>query len=323
MKIGITAGDPAGIGLEIILKSIPSFLSRAEWVLFGETADFEANLQRFAPDLPWSPIADLELTHTGRLWFSSTGNGDAASWGQGTRETGRRALAALEAAGQRASAGELVALVTAPLSKELVGPEFSGQTGFLREHSGSAHAAMSFFTGSFKVVLATTHLSLVDAISSLSRSAYVELIGLIDSEFQRYGYDRPRIAVAAVNPHAGEGGMFGSEDDAILKPAVAECAARGIRVSGPYPADSVYQRAHAGEFDIVLAPYHDQGLIPVKLIAPRSAANVTLGLPYVRTSPDHGTAFAIAGRGTAETGGMETAFEWALELAGRLEGASG
>ena len=320
MKIGITAGDPAGIGLEIILKGIPSFLSRAAWVLFGETADFEANLHRFAPDLPWSPITDLESVQTGRLGFSSTGNGPAAPWGQGTTETGRRALAALEAGGQGARSGELAALVTAPLSKELVGPGFSGQTGFLRAHSGSARAAMSFFTRSFKVVLATTHLSLRDAVSSLSRSSYVDLIGLIDSEFQRYGYDRPRIAVAAVNPHAGEGGMFGTEDDHILKPAVLECGAGGIRVSGPYPADSVYQRAHAGEFDIVLAPYHDQGLIPVKLIAPRSAANVTLGLPYVRTSPDHGTAFAIAGLGAAETGGMETAFEWALELASRLEG---
>ncbi len=320
MKIGITAGDPAGIGLEIILKSIPDFLSRAEWVLFGETADFEVNLHRYAPDLRWSPTTSLKRIQAGRLWFSSTGNGRASAWGQGSTESGHRALVALETAGQRARLGELAALVTAPLSKELVGPGFSGQTGFLREQSGSPRAAMSFFTESFKVVLATTHLSLFDAISSLSRSSYVELIRLIDSEFNRYGYDRPRIAVAALNPHAGEGGMFGSEDDDILKPAVLECAASNIGVSGPYPADSVYQRAHAGEFDIVLAPYHDQGLIPVKLIAPRSASNVTLGLPYVRTSPDHGTAFGIAGRGVAETGGMETAFKWALELADRLAG---
>ncbi len=318
MKIGITAGDPAGIGLEIILRSIPGFLSRAAWVLYGETADFEVNLHRFAPDLPWSTVTNLDNIHTGRLWFSSTGNGDMTPWAKGTGESGRRALVALEAGGLAACSGNLAALVTAPVSKELVGPAFTGQTGFLEEQSGARHAAMSFFTESFKVVLATTHMSLSDAISSLSKPSYVNLIRLIDSEFRRYGYDRPRIALAAVNPHAGEGGMFGTEDDRILKPAVLECGTHAIRVSGPYPADSVYQRAHAGEFDIVLAPYHDQGLIPVKLIAPRSAANVTLGLPYVRTSPDHGTAFEIAGRGVAETGGMETAFGWALELASRL-----
>ncbi len=317
MKIGITAGDPAGIGLEIILKSIRPFLSRAEWVLFGEEGDFEANLERFAPDLPWSRTENFQKTQTGRLWFFPTGSGQASPWGKGTDETGSRALAALEAGGRRARSGELAALVTAPLSKELIGDGFIGQTEFLRDQSNASRVAMSFFTESFKVVLATTHLSLIDAVRSLAETTYCDLIRFIDTEFQRYRFDRPRIAVAAVNPHAGEGGMFGSEDDEVLKPAVMTCASEGINVSGPHSADSLYQRARGGEFDVVLAPYHDQGLIPVKLIAPRSAANVTLGLPYVRTSPDHGTAFAIAGQGGAETGGMETAFRWALELARR------
>jgi 4-hydroxy-L-threonine phosphate dehydrogenase PdxA len=140
------------------------------------------------------------------------------------------------------------------------------------------------------------------------------LLRLTSVELCRYGFIRPRIALAAVNPHAGEGGMFGNEDDDILLPAVRAAQQIGLDVTGPHPADSLYYRAHQGEFDVVVAPYHDQGLIPVKLIAPRSAANVTLGLPYVRTSPDHGTAFSIAGQGVAHSGGMETAMQWAVDL---------
>ena len=317
MKIGITAGDPAGIGLEVVLKAVPRVLSEAQWVLFVDSTDFEANLERFAPSLPWSTIDDLDNAESGQLSVSPIGRGPRVEWGKGTAETGRRALTALGTASAKALAGEIDAIVTAPLSKQLVGNEFRGQTDFLRDRAAVAQAAMSFFTPTFKVVLATTHLSVRDAIASLSVSLYLDRIHLIDTEFQKLDYPRPSIAVAAVNPHAGEGGMFGSEDDEILSPAVVECRKEGIPVFGPHPADSLYQRAHSGEFDVVLAPYHDQGLIPVKLIAHRTAANVTLGLPYVRTSPDHGTAFPIAGRGEAEWEGMETAFRWALELSRR------
>ena len=318
MNIGITAGDPAGIGLEVILRSLPKVLSRATWVIFSDTGDFEANLHRFAPTLPWSPLENWDRVRPGHLWLSSTGSGDPTRWGDGTLNSGRRGLAAVAAASRAALDGQLNGIVTAPISKQLVGEGFTGHTEYLRDRAGVQRVAMSFFCPSFKVVLATTHLPLREAIASLSTEAYCEIIELTDREFQRYGYPRPRIAISAVNPHAGEGGLLGNEDDHVLKPAVILCAEKGYRVSGPHPADSLYPRAHAGEFDVVLAPYHDQGLIPVKLIAHRSAANITLGLPYVRTSPDHGTAFAIAGEGTADTGGMLTAFEWALELAGRL-----
>ena len=321
MMIGITAGDPAGIGLEVVLKAVPTVLSEAQWVLFVDSTDFEANLERFAPSLPWSTIDALDRAESGQLSVSPIGRSTPLEWGRGTAESGRRALRALDTASTKALAGEIDAIVTAPLSKQLVGKEFRGQTDFLRDRAAVRQAAMSFFTPTFKVVLATTHLSVRDAVSSLSMSLYVDLIHFIDTEFQKLGFPRPKIAVAAVNPHAGEGGMFGSEDDEILSPAVVECRKEGIPVSGPHPADSLYPRAHSGEFDVVLAPYHDQGLIPVKLIAHRTSANVTLGLPYVRTSPDHGTAFPIAGRGEAECEGMETALRWALELCRRSKRA--
>ena len=178
---------------------------------------------------------------------------------------------------------------------------------------------MAFFTPTFKVVLATVHMSLRQALEHLSKQLYVELIHLVKEELLRFGFSNPRIAVAGVNPHAGENGMFGREELEILGPAVDACRRDGINVSGPYAADSLYHRAHSGEFEVVIAPYHDQGLAPVKLIAHGESTNVTLGLPYVRTSPDHGTALSIAGRGTADPLGMTSAMQCALELCRRAQ----
>ena len=318
MKIGITGGDPAGIGLEVVLRALPPLLSHAEWILYTNAGDFTQNLDRFAPELPWAILKDNTRATPGRLWLQSTGDGLATGWGDVSAQSGQRALIALQAASRDVRSGHIDAIVTAPLSKAAVGNGFSGHTEFLKRDAGVQQVAMSFFTETFKVVLATTHLSVVDAIGSLSQAVYRNLIRLIDAEFRRFAFPRPRIAVAAVNPHAGESGMFGTEDRDVLAPAIGDCAAEGVSVSGPIPADSAYVRAQSGEFDVVLAPYHDQGLIPIKLIAPRSSANVTLGLPYVRTSPDHGTAFDIAGRGLADPGGMLTAMRWVLELGDRL-----
>ena len=321
MRIGLTAGDPSGIGLEVVLKALPRFIDRAEWVLFGERIDFESAVGRFQPGLVWSETTgspgSADPVRTG-LWFRATGEaGEPAAPGGGSPESGRRALEALAAATDSVQAGDLDGIVTAPLSKRWAGAGFRGQTEFLRDRCGVGQVAMSFFTPTFKVVLATTHIALRDALDQLSVALYSDLLELTDREIRSMGYPKPRIAVAGVNPHAGEGGMFGSEEDDMIAPAVEQCRNAGLDVSGPWPADSCYSRAHAGEFDVVLAPYHDQGLIPVKLIASGTSANVTLGLPFVRTSPDHGTAFPIAGRGIARPQGMESAMEWALELAGR------
>jgi 4-hydroxythreonine-4-phosphate dehydrogenase len=309
--IGITAGDPAGIGLEVVLKSISSVLALGRWVLFTDRAIFDRNLSRFNPGVEHRWIEDLSHINDDPVLFVRDLGGGAAGidWGRFSALSGGRALAYLEAASVEALAGNLRGIVTAPVSKEAIGGDFHGQTDFLAARAGVTQYAMAFFAPSFKVVLATIHVSLREAIAQISTDHYVQLI-----RFIRQKLGQQRIAVAAINPHAGEGGMFGNEDTEILAPAVQKCAAEGITVSGPYSADSLYYRAHSGEFDIVIAPYHDQGLIPIKLIAHGEATNVTVGLPYVRTSPDHGTAFSIAGKGEADPSGMKAAMRCAVEL---------
>jgi 4-hydroxythreonine-4-phosphate dehydrogenase len=315
VRIGLTGGDPAGIGLEVLLRALPRFLDRAQWVLFADEADALDARARFAPDLRWARWSE-GATGTG-LWLFPVGSGPAVSPGAGSWESGRRALAALGAAGRLAGAGVLRGIVTAPVSKQWAAKGFTGQTEFLRDLAGVERVAMAFFAPRFRVVLATTHVSLREALDRLTIELYSDLLALTAREFRRFGFPPPRIAVAGVNPHAGEDGAFGSEEAEILAPAVLAAGEQGLDVSGPWPADSCYARAAAGEFDVVVAPFHDQGLIPVKLVAGGRSTNVTLGLPWVRTSPDHGTAFGIAGRGIARTEGMESALEWALELVER------
>jgi 4-hydroxythreonine-4-phosphate dehydrogenase len=310
-RIAITAGDPAGIGLEVILKSIASEVTSANWLLFTDRAIFERNAARFNPGVSRRWIEDPGEVTDDPILFTCDLGGDGAGieWGRPSAETGRRALAYLERASSDALAGRIDAIVTAPVSKEAIGAGFRGQTDLLAERAGAKQFAMAFFAPTFKVVLATIHISLREALTQISTDRYIELIRFVHG---RLGPQR--IAVAAINPHAGEGGMFGREDIDILAPAVRQCAGEGIEVSGPYPADSLYHRAHSGEFDVVIAPYHDQGLIPVKLIAHGDATNVTLGLPYVRTSPEHGTAFSIAGKGIADPSAMRAAMRRAVEL---------
>lgn len=321
--IGLTWGDPAGIGPEVLLGALPRFLGQAEWVVFAHPADFRDALERYRPDLEWSDWQSARADRSPGLYLCPTGRGgDAVRPGDASVLGGERAMAALEAGAAAAVTGQLRGMVTAPVAKRLMGRGFIGQTEFLRERAGAPEVAMTFFTRSFKVVVATTHLSLRQALDSLSEDRYVALLKLIDREFGAMGLPAQRIAVSGVNPHAGEHGLFGREEQDILAPAIRTAVEAGIRASGPWPADSCYARARAGEFDVVLAPYHDQGLIPVKLIAPGESANVTLGLPFVRTSPDHGTAFEIAGRGVARTEGMASALEWALELVEARSGQS-
>jgi 4-hydroxythreonine-4-phosphate dehydrogenase len=310
--IGISAGDPAGIGLEVVLKSIASALSLARCILFTDRMVFERNLHLFDPAVPYRWVADTsQVTDEPVLFLRDLGgNATGIEWGKLDPAAGLRALAYLEAASAEALAGRIDAIVTAPVSKEAIGGSFHGQTDCLAERAGVREYAMSFFAPTFKVVLATVHLSLREALAQISTERYLRLIRFVNTHLPNQ-----RIAVAAINPHAGEGGMFGLEDRDVLEPAVRRCAEEGIAVSGPHSADSLYYRAHAGEFDVVIAPYHDQGLIPVKLIAHGEATNVTLGLPYVRTSPDHGTAFAIAGKGLADPAGMRRALRVAIELA--------
>ncbi len=283
-RVAITVGDPSGIGPEIAARAAedPRVLEVCEPVLFGP------------PDLaPFIP---------GRL----------------SAESGRAAYDLIVRAVAAATRGEVAAIATAPVSKEafaLAGVPWKGHTDLLGHLTGSPFVAMMFESPALRVVLATVHVALRDVPVLLTRELVEKTIALTARELPRFGASAPRLAVAALNPHAGEHGLMGHEDAEVLAPAIEACRSAGIDVSGPFPADTVFLRAHRGEFDAVVACYHDQGLIPVKLLAFGQAVNVTLGLPIVRTSVDHGTAFDIAGTGRADHGSMVEAVRLAARLA--------
>lgn len=286
-RIGITVGDPAGIGPEIARKAAAdaSVLEVCEPVLYGPSTD-EA----------------LRPFHPGRL------SADAA----------RAAYGAIVRAVEDARAGVIQAVATAPINKEgfaAAGLRWKGHTDLLAELTGAPRVAMMFYADALRVVLATVHIALADVPRALTRALVEGTIDLAAAELPRFGYATPTIAVAGLNPHAGEHGVIGREDDEVLAPAIEAMRQRGIDVRGPFPADTVFVRAARGEFDAVIACYHDQGLIPVKLLAFGRAVNVTLGLPIVRTSVDHGTAYDIAGRDSADPSSLIEAVKLAARLA--------
>jgi 4-hydroxythreonine-4-phosphate dehydrogenase len=217
-----------------------------------------------------------------------------------------------------AQAGRVQGIATAPLNKEalaLAGLPWRGHTEMLASLTNTAEVAMMFWSDALRVVLATIHIPLADVPSALTTESVSGIIGLTHRELPRFGFTSPRLALAGLNPHAGEHGLLGREESDVLEPAVARSAASGINIAGPLPGDTVFVRAMRGEFDAVIACYHDQGLIPVKLAAFGKAVNVTLGLPIVRTSVDHGTAFDIAGKGVADPESMVQAVLLAAKLA--------
>jgi 4-hydroxythreonine-4-phosphate dehydrogenase len=283
-RIAVTVGDPAGIGPEIAAKAAadPRVTAVCSPVLFGP-----ADSPRFPP---------------GRL----------------SAEAGRAAYDAIVKAVAAVMAGEADALATAPINKEafaLAGLPWRGHTELLAHLTGAPFVAMMFHADAIRVVLATIHVPLAEVPRLLTRALLERVIRLTARELPRFGFAGPRLAVCGLNPHAGEGGVLGHEEQRVIEPAVAACRADGIAVSGPYPADTVFSRATRGECDAVIACYHDQGLIPVKLLAFGKAVNVTLGLPIIRTSVDHGTAFDIAGKGVADHGSLVEAIRLAARLA--------
>ncbi|HET7218445.1 MAG TPA: 4-hydroxythreonine-4-phosphate dehydrogenase PdxA [Vicinamibacterales bacterium] len=285
--IAITVGDPAGIGPEIAQKAAaaPAVLDVCQPVLYGAVND---------PDIV-----------VGRI----------------SARAGRAAYDAIVSAVEDARAGKIAGIATAPINKEAfaaAGIPWRGHTELLAHLTGAARVAMMFYADVLRVVLATVHVPLADVPRLLTRELLEGIIELTAAELPRFGLPSPRLAVAGLNPHAGEHGLIGVEDDAIIRPAIAACRGKAIRVDGPFPADTIFVRAMRGEFDAVIACYHDQGLIPVKLAAFGRAVNVTLGLPIVRTSVDHGTAFDIAGKGIADPSSLVHA----VLLAARLAAAS-
>jgi len=286
-RIGVTVGDPAGIGPEIARKAAadPSLSSACEIVLYGPSGE-----------------ADAAQYERGRV----------------TASAGRAAYDAIVAATRDAQAGRIDAIATAPINKEAFAAAelpWRGHTDLLAHLTGAPRVAMMFYAESLRVVLATVHIALAEVPRALTREVLEGTIDLAARELPRFGFASPRLAVAGLNPHAGEHGVIGREDNDVLAPAVAASRARGIDVAGPFPADTVFVRALRGEFDAVVACYHDQGLIPIKLVAFGRAVNVTLGLPIVRTSVDHGTAFDIAGKGIADPSSLIEAIKLAVRLA--------
>ena len=284
-RIGITVGDPAGIGPEIAERAADDEGVRAVCtpVLYG------------APDV---------------CGTVPPGAASAAA--------GRSAYDAVVAATADAVAGRIDAVATAPINKAawaMAGLPWRGHTELLAELTGARAVAMMFHAERLRVVLATTHVPLAEVPRRLTRERIEEVVALAHAELPRFGCPHPRLAVAGLNPHAGENGLLGEEEEQFVRPAVEACRARGIAVTGPDPADTLFVRALRGAFDAVIACYHDQGLIPVKLVAFGEAVNVTLGLPIVRTSVDHGTAYDIAGRGVADPSSMIAAVRLAATLA--------
>jgi 4-hydroxythreonine-4-phosphate dehydrogenase len=281
--IAITAGDPAGIGPEIARKAAddPRVLAVCQPVIYGPPSG-----AYFQP-------------------------------GVLSAEAGRAAYDAICAAVQDALDGRIGGMATAPVNKlgfSHAGLNWKGHTDLIAALTHSRRAAMMFWSEPLKVVLATVHVPLADVPRLLTGELLGDIIDLTARELPRFGIERPRLALAGLNPHAGEEGLLGLEDQQVLRPAVEAARARGVGIDGPFPGDTIFGRAARGEFDAVIACYHDQGLIPVKLLAFGRAVNVTLGLPIVRTSVDHGTAFDIAGKGIADPSSMVAAVLLAARL---------
>lgn len=283
-RVAITVGDPSGIGPEIAAKAAadPLVRTHCDPILFAPPDD-----QVFQP-------------------------------GEVSPEAGRASYDVIVRAVEAATTRDVEAVATAPISKlafARAGLPWKGHTDLLAHLCNASPVAMLFHAPQLVVVLATVHVPLAEVPGLLTRERLRDTIRLTAEWLPRIGARQPRIAVAGLNPHAGENGVLGLEDEAIIRPAVAEAADTGIKVSGPWPADTIFVRASRGEFDAVIACYHDQGLIPVKLIAFGQAVNVTIGLPIIRTSVDHGTAFDIAGKGIADPGSMIEAVLLAARLA--------
>ncbi len=309
-------GDPSGVGPEISVLAMAQDRRPANCVLVGDLTRLEAAQKlliesgRLSPSV--APIGSL-------VEVIDLGNVPAGlPWGANSAEAGRAGYEYVERAARAALAGEAAAVCTCPINKEswrLAGVPHTGHTEALAALAGTDRFAMMLVNGGLRVVHLSTHTSLVEAVRQATTERAVTCIELAAAFLRAAGIANCRIAVAGINPHAGESGLLGSEDQEQLRPAVETARRTGIDASGPWAPDTVFARAALGEFDAVIAAYHDQGHIPIKILGLDSGVNVTLGLPFVRTSVDHGTAFDIAGRGLAREANLLAALDLAASLA--------
>ncbi|NDY72134.1 4-hydroxythreonine-4-phosphate dehydrogenase PdxA [Desulfobacter hydrogenophilus] len=319
--LGITMGDPAGIGPEIIIKSLadPEILNSCIPVVLGDIeilkkADVDSEI---LPKLAITDELNCDLSNfpKGFLMCLSNLNPDVAKLGHPTVETGSAMETYINAGVDLALSGAIDALVTGPITKtglKLAGSSFHGHTELIAHKTGTDNFAMMMAGPRLKVVLTTIHIPLSQVPERLSSQEITRIINLTrNTLITRFGIKSPRLAVAGLNPHAGEQGMFGNEEADIILPAIIEAQEKGVDIRGPYPPDTVFFQAVEGQFDAVICMYHDQGLIPFKLVHFRDGVNTTIGLPIIRTSVDHGTAYDIAWTGKADPSSMKEAIKMA------------
>lgn len=319
--IGITMGDPNGIGPEIIIKALLSSEVKdiCHPVVIGDLKIMRDMAGRLETPLDFKGIKNLrDLSHTPVMVYNIE-NYDTALFEFGTAkaEAGRAVVDYIKTAVELAIGKKIDAIVTAPINKEtlkMAGYSYPGHTKLLAELTGATDFGMMLVGGNLRVVLVTIHVPLRDVPSLIKKEDVLRKIRLAHSSRRYFGIERPRVAVCGLNPHSGEGGIFGEEDRKEILPAVALAKEEGIDASGPLPSDTLFYKAYRGDYDVVVAMYHDQGLIPLKMLAFGKAVNITLGLPIIRTSVGHGTAYDIAGKGMANPSSLIEAIKLAVQI---------
>lgn len=330
-RILITMGDPAGIGPEIIAKAAAAGMSG--WcrpAVVGDAAVMQKIIDGLGLSLRVHIVssADEAAAAYGVLDIIDLKNINSAThnWGRPGAASGRVVVQYIKTAVEHAMSGKADAVVTAPINKEMMnaaGYNYAGHTELLAELTGAKEFGMMFVGGGLRIILTTIHMPLKDVPGAITKQRVLSTIRLAHGAMKFFGIERPKIGVAALNPHAGEGGLFGREEWDEILPAVLESRAEGIEASDPMPADTLFYKARKNYFDILVAMYHDQGLAPLKALAFGRAVNVTVGLPIIRTSVDHGTAYDIAGRGCADPVSLVEAIKLAAQMAEKRAQAFG
>lgn len=309
-KIALTIGDPAGIGPEITLKAILSnkISGLFKPIIIGDRNVLEEAILKLNIKINLNNITIIDVDEIKVKNFQRC---------KSTAESGRACVAYIKKAVELALNKKVDAIVTAPISKEslkMAGFKWPGHTEMLAGMTNTKDYAMMFYSEKLKIILVTIHTALRNVPDLIKKERVLQTIMLAKRACDMMGINNPRIAVAGLNPHAGEAGIFGDEEIKEIVPAIKEAQTLGINASGPYPADTLFHKAYKGEFDIIVCMYHDQGLIPLKMIAFDRAVNITIGLPIIRTSPDHGTAYDIAWKGIANPSSMIEAIKLAVRL---------
>jgi len=326
--IGLSCGDINGIGTELIIKTFSDsrLLEFCTPVLFG-SGKLLNFYKKAVPDanFNWQNIKDMGFINPKQLNIYNCWEEDIAiTPGQMTETGGKYAIKSLLAAVQALKQNQIHGLITAPIHKKNVQSaefNFTGHTPFLKNIFGVNEVVMILYAGDFRVALLTEHIPVSDVATNISKEIILKKLTILNDSLKKdFGIDKPKIAVLGLNPHAGDEGLIGKEEETIIKPAIKEAKQNNILVIGPYSADAFFARNYHNRFDAVLAMYHDQGLVPFKALASGEGVNFTAGLPVVRTSPDHGTAFDIAGKGVADESSFRTAVFECIEIINNRKG---